>query len=139
MTDVKYKLVVKITYSLLQCMTCLLILLKCLLFFSYLQFLYMHILIYTAPKPRKHELLKFLCSTTAKWQEIGDFLGVDPDTIEGLCFSNKPNHVKMSEMLQSWLDNEPTPVTWENIISVLDGPLKKKSVGDEIRKFLDWT
>ena len=97
------------------------------------------LLIYTAPKPRKHELLKFLSSTTARWQDIGDLLGVDSDIIEGLCFSNKPNNVKMSEMLQSWLDNEPTPVMWENIISVLEGPLQKKSVGNEIRKFLDWT
>ena len=96
-------------------------------------------LICTAPKPRKHELLKLLSSTTARWQELGDLIGVDSDIIEGLRFSNQSNYVKMSGMLQSWLDNEPTPVTWDNIISVLDGPLQKKSVADKIRKFLYWT
>ena len=119
-------------------MICLLILLKCLFLYFFATSLD-QFLIYTAPKPRKHELLKFLSSISAKWQEIGDLLGVDSDTIEGLYFSNKPNHVKMSEVLQYWLDNEPTPVTWDNIISVLDGPLKKKSVGDEIRKYLNST
>ena len=83
------------------------------------------------------ELLKFLSSTTAKWQEMGELLGVHSNIIEGLCISNKSDFVKMSEVLQYWLDNEPTPVMWENIISVLEGPLQKKSVGDEIRKYLN--
>ena len=77
-----------------------------------------------------------LSSIAAKWQEIGDLLGVDPDTIEGLCCSNFSNQVKMSKMLQSWLDNEPTPVTWDNLISVLEGPLQKKSLAIEIRQSL---
>ena len=82
------------------------------------------------------ELLKFLSSISAKWQEMGELLGVHSNIIEGLCISNKSNIVKMSEVLQNWLDNEPTPVTWENIISVLEGPLQKKLLGDEIRKSL---
>ena len=42
----------------------------------------------------------------------------------------------MSKMLQSRLDNEPTPATWDNIISILDGPLKKKLLAIEICQFL---
>ena len=42
----------------------------------------------------------------------------------------------MSMMLQSWLDNEPTPATWDNIIGVIDGPLQNKSLVAEIRQFL---
>ena len=78
----------------------------------------------------------FLSSLTAKWQEIGDLLGVDSNTIEGLCHSNYSDQVKMSKMLQSWLDNEPSPVTWGSIISILDGPLQKKSLAIEICQFL---
>ena len=91
---------------------------------------------YTANKPEKHILLRILSSVSAKWQEIGDLLGVDSNTIEGLCHSNFSDQVKMSKMLQSWLDNEPTPATWGNIISVLDGPLQKKSLAIEICQFL---
>ena len=92
------------------------------------------ILYVTASKPEKHMhvLLKLLSSVTAEWQEIGDLLGVDPNTTEELCISNFSNKVKMSKMLQSWLDKEPTSVTWDNIISVIGGPLQKKTLATEI-------
>ena len=77
-----------------------------------------------------------LSSVNAKWQEIGDLLGVDSNTIDGLCFSNYSDQVKMSKMLQSWLDNEPTPATWGNIISVIEGPLQNTSVANEMYKFV---
>ena len=88
-----------------------------------------------ATTPEKHTLLTLLASVSAKWQEIGDLLGVDSNTIEGLYTSNLSNQVKMSKMFQSWLDNAPTP-TWYNIINVLEGPLKKKSLAAEIRNTL---
>ena len=91
---------------------------------------------FTENKPEKRILLRFLSTVTAKWQEIGDLLGVDPNTIEGLCHSNYSDQVKMSKMLQSWLDNEPSPVTWGNVISILHGPLQKKSIAIEITQFL---
>ena len=95
--------------------------------------LILYFIIYiTASKPEKHVLLRLLSSITAEWQEMGDLLGVDPDTIEGLCISNFSNKVKMSKMLQSWLDKEPTPVMWDNIISVIGGPLQKKTLATEI-------
>ena len=92
---------------------------------------------YTANKPEKYVLLRFLCSIATKWQMMGDLLGVDSRTIERLCYSTFSDEVKMSKMLQSWLDNEPTPVTWDNIISILEGPLQKKSLAVEICQFLD--
>ena len=93
-------------------------------------------LYYTANKPEKHVLLRLLSSVTDKWLEIGDLLGVDSDIIEALYNSNISNQVKMSKMLQSWLDNEPTPVTWDNIIDVLEGPLQNKSLATPIYQFL---
>ena len=38
-------------------------------------------------------------------------------------------------MLQSWLDNDPTPATWDNIIDVIDGPLQHKSLANEICQY----
>ena len=84
-------------------------------------------------------LLRLLSPVIDKWQQIGNLLGVDPNTIETLSYSSFPDNVKMSKMLQSWLDNEPTPATWNDIISVIEGPLQKKSLATEIRQFLDTT
>ena len=70
------------------------------------------------------------------WQEIGDLLGVDPDTIDSLSTSSLSNQVKMSKMLQSWLDNEPTPASWGNILDIIEGPLQKKALAIEIRQKL---
>ena len=50
--------------------------------------------------------------------------------------SNLSDQKKMSKMLQSWLDNEPTPVTWDHFISVIEGPLQMKSLAIEICQFL---
>ena len=91
---------------------------------------------FTDSKPEKHVLLRFLSSVAEKWQEIGDLLGVKSETIEMLYNSNLSDQNKMSKMLQSWLDNEPTPVTWNNFITVIEGPLQMKSLAIEICQFL---
>ena len=82
-------------------------------------------------------MLRLLYPIYGKWQEIGDLLGVDADTIESLSTSTFSNQVKMSKMLQSWLDNEPTPATWDNILDIIEGPLQKKTFADEIRQKLE--
>ena len=80
--------------------------------------------------------LGFFSCVTAKWQEIGNLLGVDTNNIEMLYSCNFFDQMKMSKMLQSWLDNEPTPVTWDHFISVIEGPLQMKSLAIDIRQFL---
>ena len=87
-------------------------------------------------KPEKHILLRLLFPINGKWQEIGDLLGVDADTIDSLATSSLSNQVKMSKMLQSWLDNKLTPVSWHNILDIIEGPLQKKALADEIRQKL---
>ena len=91
---------------------------------------------YTVVKPEKHVLLRLLYPITGKWQEIGDLLGVDVDTIDSLYTSSLSNQVKMSKMLQSWLDNEPTPASWGNILDIIEGPLQNKTLAIEIRQKL---
>ena len=64
-------------------------------------------------------MLEFLSPISAKWYEIGDSLGVDSNTMEGLCTSNFSNKVKLSKVLQTWLEEaEQTSVTWDEIIRV---------------------
>ena len=91
---------------------------------------------FVATKPEKVALLTHLTCVSAKWYEMGGLLGVDSNTLDGLYSANSSNDVKLSKMLQNWLDNEPTSVTWENILRILEGPLEKKSVADKIRKSL---
>ena len=81
-------------------------------------------------------LLRLLFPINGKWQEIGDLLGVDADTIDSLGTSSSSNEVKMSKILQSWLDNEPTPASWDNILYIIEGPLQKRSIANEIRQRL---
>ena len=91
----------------------------------------------TVLKPEKHVLLRLLYPIYGKWQEIGDLLGIDVDTIDSLSTSTFSNQVKMSKMLQSWLDNEPTPASWNNILDIIEGPLQKKALANEIRQNLE--
>ena len=81
-------------------------------------------------------LLKLLLPINGKWQEIGDLLGVDADTIDSLSTSSISNKVKMSKILQNWLDNEPTPVSWDNILDIIEGPLQKKALANKIHEEL---
>ena len=67
-------------------------------------------------KPEKYEMMKLFSPISAKWHQIGDLLKVDPNTMEGLRTSTFADEVKLSIMLQKWLENaEPTLVTWDNI------------------------
>ena len=61
------------------------------------------------------------------WYELEGFLGVDTNTLDGLLNSSYSDGIKMSKMLQSWLDNETTPATWNNIIDVIQRPLQNKT------------
>ena len=70
-------------------------------------------------KPEKKEMLEFFSPISAKWHEIGDLLGVDSNTMEGLCNSNFSNEVKLSKVLQRRIDiTKSTSVTWDEIIRV---------------------
>ena len=68
------------------------------------------------------------------WQGLGELLGVHVGTIKRLSSSTCDDLLKMSDILQNWLDNEPTPVTWNNIIGIIEGPLQNKRFANEIRQ-----
>ena len=94
-------------------------------------------LYFTVSRPEKNILLKLLFPLMYKWYEIGGLLGVDDNIIESLSVSIHSDGVKMSKMLQEWLDNEPSPVTWRNIIDIIEGPLQNRAMGAMIRQELN--
>ena len=87
-------------------------------------------------KPQTHVLLEFLSSVSSKWYEIGALLGVDGNTLDGLLSTNLSNEVKLSKILQNWLNNKPTSTTWRRIIKIIEGPLHNNSLATDIRQYL---
>ena len=67
--------------------------------------------------------MKHLAPISYKADLIGHQLGVDYGFIEGLNISNKSNETKLIEVLQKWIQMKPSPVTLENIIEVIGGPV----------------
>ena len=79
--------------------------------------------------------MNLISPESAQWKEIECLFGVGVDTTNGLHTSNLTNQVKLG-MLLSWYNNEATLVTCSNVISVLEGPLKNKSIANEIHTSL---
>ena len=67
--------------------------------------------------------MKHLAPISYKADLIGNQLKVDSGFIEGLKLSMKSNETKLIEVLQKWREMEPSPVTLENIIEVIGGPV----------------
>ena len=82
-------------------------------------------------------MLNQLASIKAKWSELGEGLCVDDGDIESIRQSTLRDEGKLSAVLQKWMDTMKTPVTWEKIIEVVQGPLVQKAVvAAQIRSFL---
>ena len=87
--------------------------------------------------PDKHDLLSLLADITYQWHEIGILLGVDEIYLHGLLESVEGNMVKLHKVLTYWIDTMSIPVTWQNIINIVEGPIiASQSTVDKIRKFL---
>ena len=65
--------------------------------------------------PEDHDLLELLAGYNFKYFEIGKYLKVPNATLQGLKHSNADNTVKLSQVLQSWIDTQCSDYTWKNI------------------------
>ena len=81
-------------------------------------------------KPIKKDVLKQLVCVDAKWREIGNGLGVDPNFLDGLETSSISNQIRLDKVLQKWIDmngHPPcSPVTWKAILEALKEDLLQK-------------
>ena len=73
--------------------------------------------------PNKDELLKLLANIDNKWHEIGLSLKVANNVLNGLASENSTNILKLDQVLQSWIETESSPVTWDIIITAIEGPI----------------
>ena len=78
-----------------------------------------------------------LACISDQWQSIGEALGVPNTVLMSLLQNNLENKNKLSSVLQCWMDQCTTKVTWNSIISAVEGPIvEKKAVANEIREHI---
>ena len=87
--------------------------------------------------PDKHDLLNLLVDIDYEWEKIGISLGIPESVLDHLSQSNEDDTTNLCEVLTHWMDTMPSPVTWENIIRSLEGPIvQHPSTAHKIRNYL---
>ena len=78
-----------------------------------------------------------MADISAKWKEIGLALKVSRNELDGLRRDHSSITVKLSEVITLWIESESSPVSWETLISAIEGPIvKNKKKAKEIRDYL---
>ena len=87
--------------------------------------------------PDKHTLINLLADVSNKWELIGLALNVTQNFLDGLS-STLADNVKLASVIENWMITQSSPVTWETVISAIEGPIvgHSKSKTDEIRHHL---
>ena len=71
------------------------------------------------------------------WFVIGSALNVSYNVLSGLQSSQEGNKVKLIHIIHTWLTNQPSPVTWETVISAIEGSIVDNlTKANEIRDHL---
>ena len=84
------------------------------------------------------EVLTLLADIANKWEEIGMALKIQYTVLDQLTMGIYDNLTRLAMITQSWIETKSTPVTWETMISVVEGPIvNSKTVADKIRKFME--
>ena len=77
--------------------------------------------------PDRVKLLELLTCVNYLWNQIGIVLGVPNAKLQSLQQSNKPDSIKLNEVIQCWFDQHTTEVTWNTIIAAM----KNEVVGQD--------
>ena len=92
-------------------------------------------------EPKKKHLTQLLHPIRHIWEIIGEQLEVKHDDIMSIrlaqCNESHTNTIKLSDVLQVWIDKKTCEVSWRMIITIINNPpVEEKKVADEIHKFL---
>ena len=71
--------------------------------------------------PDEHNLLKLLADIDDQWYVIGLALNISYNVLSGLQTSHEEKKVKLFHIIHTWLTTQPSPVTWETVISAIEG------------------
>ena len=88
-------------------------------------------------KPDFTDLLGILVDIDYDWEKIGIALKVEHRVLADLLPSREDNTVKLARVLRNWMDKMPTNITWEVVLTAVEGPIvKHPSTAKKIRKLL---
>ena len=87
--------------------------------------------------PNHYEALSQLADISAKWEEIGLAFKVPPNKLDGLQSDHSSVTGKLSKVITLWMESKSLPVSWETLISAIEGPIvNNKQKAKEIRDYL---
>ena len=88
-------------------------------------------------KPKCSDLISLLTEICFEWEMIGTALDVPLYVLGSLRISNQDDKAKLIRVIESWFYKIPTEVTWERVLTAIEGPIvNKPSIGKKIRDFL---
>ena len=87
--------------------------------------------------PEKSDLLSLMSGIHNRWYTIGICLEIENGELDSL-YNYQYDDVKLSKVLQLWMERMTKPVTWNTILEVIGSPpIQNKSVVMEIENFLE--
>ena len=89
-------------------------------------------------EPKKVHLQRVLGPIEHKWRAIGEALEIPNGTVKYIDHDARyDDSNKLSEVLQSWIDAQPSDVTWRKLIDVItEYPVNVPGLAKTIPDFL---
>ena len=87
--------------------------------------------------PTQYELAYLLYDISDKWYDIGLSLQVRRNVLDDLKQSEDDNISKLVEVINVWKGSQPSPDTWETVVTAIESPIvNDKETADIIRQYL---
>ena len=65
-------------------------------------------------------LIRLLSPIEYKWRQIGQALKISHGDLENILVQRHYNADRLADVIQVWLDKQPSEVTWRTIITAVD-------------------
>ena len=83
------------------------------------------------------DLHRLLSPISYDWYRVGLALYVRDGVLMSLDQSNFSNSMRLSRVIQSWIDTQSTPVTWETVILAVESPIvDNMKVAAKLREYV---
>ena len=87
--------------------------------------------------PNEHDLIDLLADISDMWYQIGTALRISSKYLRGLLHREQDNTVKLSQVINTWLNTHPSSITWKTLIAAIEGNIvNNKAMGIKIRQRL---
>ena len=87
--------------------------------------------------PYEYELFRLLFDINEKWYDIGLSLQVRRNVLDDLKHIQRHDIEKFRAVIGNFLTSQPSPVSWEMVITAIEGPIvNDKEIADKIRQYL---